>query len=1072
MKLRLLSAALLMLTATQVAAAADTEWLRDPAISPDGSRIAFRTLAQIWTVPAEGGVATPLTPAGSRASRPVWSPDGGTIAFASNRFGPVNVFAVGATGGPARRLTWHTAAEFPSGFTPDGRNVLYVSATLGDAVQTYGGAGFGEWRNQLYQVPLGGGRETMVLPNAALWGRWNADGSALVYNSPDVEQGFRQHQVSDTVRQVWRYDPATGAHTRLTQERTESRDPVWAPDGSVLFLAERSGSLNVWRMQADGSQPTPVTFFAGEPVRFLSVDRKGDIAFSQAGHLWRKRPDAAPERVAVQIGAASFADDSSLRTASFTDFAVSPTGREVALVAQGDLYVATIDGRITRRLTRTPGEERSPQFTQDGHGLIYAAERDGHWQLFEQELAKGETNFFDAGPLTETRLRTGPDDPMMPLLSPDGKKLAFVVNRNAVRVRTLEDGHEVEVVPPGQLYVYADGGSLMSWSPDGAHLAVMVHAQSLIDNIAVVPADGQKPAVRVLPSGEEQAVPVWSVDGGVLSWLSDPDALHTPSGYEDNADVRAVFTSRAAREVFRRRFRVPLNADGTPMTTPSKPASPDPVELDGFETRLLALPSNLGNLKFAAMLPDGVSLLQVEQGPAADAAGRVLTGVATDLRSNRRRVVFSGVPYGAGPVRVNKDMTRMYFLAPTGLVEANLQANSFRVIAFAVDAAHDDAAVRAAAFAQFWSLTKAKFYDPSFAGTDWEALRHTMAARLPSLGDAADLAELLSEMAGALNASHTGSFVRAVVPPAETVGSLGAYWDERFAGPGMKLAEILQGGPLDAADTALRVGDVVVAVNGVEVPAQGGIRRALRGTAGQITSVTFVHPDAPGARITEQRVPMSLPLEQRLALTRFVSRNRALVAARSCGRLGYLYLPAMDQASYRTAFADVFGRYTQAEGLIVDERNNSGGDLHNNLVTLLSGQRYSAFQPPRGGLGLTEPRDRWSRRSTVIMNGASYSDGSVFPYAYRRLGLGRLVGETVAGTGTAVWWAESLLIPGLVYGLPQLPMRDADGERLENRDIVPDVPVRDDPAAWARGEDPQLLAAVHELQPSGCTQNE
>lgn len=1071
------AAALLVLTLSWIVPvrAAEPVWLRDPAISPDGSRIAFRFQAQIWIVPAAGGTAVPLTQAGYRATNPVWSPNGRIVAFSSNRFGVPNVFAAPAEGGEVRRLTWNSAYEYPTGFTPDGAAVLFTSARLGDAVQTFAGATSGEPRNQLYQVPLLAGRETMVLPNAAMTARWKSDGTALLYTSPNAEQPMRQHQVSGAVRQVWRYDPIAGSHTRLTDGSTESRDAVWAPDGSVLFLAERSGSLNVWRMGADGGTPTQITYFSGEPVRSVSVGGNGDIAFSQAGLLWRLRAGTTePEKIPVRIATATFPDDSNARTSSFTDFAVSPNGREVALVAQGDLYVATIDGRTTRRLTRTPGEERSPSFTADGRTLVYTAERNGHWQLYEQTLVPGEQSFYDAGPLTETLLRTGPDNPMLPTVSPDGKLVAFTVNRDSVRIRSIADGTEVEVLPKGQLYLYGDGGSFLSWSPDSHWLALLVQPSGYIENIAIVPADGQMPAFRVDPSGEEQYGAFWSVDGGVLTWMTDADNLHAPSGAVTRADVQAVFTSRAARDAFRRRLRIPINPDGSPLAAAvslfgqASTTSPGPLDPQGFETRPLPLPSQPSNLRFAALLPDGVSVLSVEQIPASDGNGAQLTGLVYDTRTNRRRVMFSGAPLSRGPIRANKDLSRLYFLSSTGLVEVNTTANSFRMIAVTVDASHDDAAVREATFEQLWNLTRLKYYDPTFSGVDWEAMRRTMANRLPGLGDTADLAELLSEMAGALNASHTGSFVRASVPLQELVGSLGLYYDERYTGVGMKVVDIMAGGPFDAAGTLLRPGDVIVAVDGADIPAQGGIRRALRGRAGQVTAVTFIHPDAPAVRISEARVPAAQGQEQALAQRRYVLRNRAAVAAKSCGKIGYVLLPAMNQSSYRGAFSDIFGRYTQAEGLVVDERYNSGGDLHNNLITLLSGRAYADFQPPRSGPVQLEPRDRWTRKSSVIMNGSSYSDGSVFPFAYQKLGLGKLVGESVPGTGTAVWWVEPALLPGLIYGIPQLPMRSLDGVLLENRDIVPDIAVADNPQAWARGEDPQLMAALRVLQPVLC----
>jgi len=1075
---RCLCAVLLSLWFIAPARAADPIWLRDPAISPDGSKIAFRFQAQIWIVPSAGGVALPLTQAGYRATNPVWSPDGRTLAFSSNRFGVPNVFVAPAEGGKVRRLTWNSSFEYPTSFTPDGRALLFTSTRLGDAVQTFAGATLGEARNQLYQVPLDGGRETMVLPNAAMTARWNADATALLYTSANVEQPMRQHQVSASVRQLWRYDPATGAHTRLTSAMTESRDAVWAPDGSVLFLAERSGSLNVWAMDAKGDGLRQITRFTGEPVRSLSVSRNGDIAFSQAGLLWRLRANSdTPERVDVRIGAASFPDDSNARTASFTDFAVSPNGREVALVAQGDLYLATIDGRTTRRLTRTPGEERSPSFTADGRSLVYAAERGGHWQLYEQSLAPGELSFYDAGPLTETLLRTGPDDPMLPIVSPDGKLVAFTVNRESVHVRNLADGSEVEVLPKGQLYLYGDRGWFLTWSPDSHWLAVLVQPSGYVENIAIVPADGHLPAIRVAPSGEEQFGAFWSVDGGVLTWMNDADNLHAASGAVARADVQAVFTSRAARDAFRRRLRIPLNADGSPLAAaasvsgPAPTVSPGPVETEGFETRPLPLPSQPATLRFAAMLPDGVSILSVEQVSAADGSGSQLNGLVYDTRTSRRRVMFSGLPFARGPIRATKDLSRLYFLSPSGLIEVNTAANSSRAIGITVDVSHDDAAVRAAAFEQLWNLTRLKFYDPTFDGINWSAMRRLMEARLPALGDTADLAELLSEMSGALNASHTGSFVRATVPVQELVGSLGLYYDERYAGPGMKVADILAGGPFDTAGSQLRVGDTIMAIDGAPIPAQGGIRRAMRGRAGQTTAVTFLHQvtdGSPAVRITESRVPFAQGQEQLLAQRRYMLRNRALVTERSCGQLGYVLLQAMDQSTYRAAFSDIFGRFTSAKGLVVDERFNGGGDLHNNLITLLSGRAYADFQPPRGGPVQLEPRDRWTRNSVVIMNGSSYSDGSVFPFAYQTLGLGKTVGEAVPGTGTAVWWVEPDLLPGLIYGIPQLPMRRLDGALLENQDITPDVAVPDNPQAWAEGRDPQLDAAIRVLQPTPC----
>jgi tricorn protease len=374
------------------------------------------------------------------------------------------------------------------------------------------------------------------------------------------------------------------------------------------------------------------------------------------------------------------------------------------------------------------------------------------------------------------------------------------------------------------------------------------------------------------------------------------------------------------------------------------------------------------------------------------------------------------------------------------------------------------AVARGAAFEQFWTLTKKKFYDPKLNGVDWEAARAKYRRFLPTIVGARDLAELLSEMAGELDASHTGGRFQASVPLAEQTSSLGLFYDERYLGPGVKVTEILVGGPFDAGDSELKAGDVIYEINGEAVPDEGGVRRLLRGRARQLLAITTEHPD--GRRFTEKHVPAGLGKERELAAKRWIKRKRDYVTAKSCGHLGYVYVADMDAAAYRSAFSEIFGRFQKADGLVVDIRYNGGGNLHNQLLTLLSGKTYMTYTPLRGGPAQEEPRDRWTKPSAVIMNEVSYSDASVFPQAYHDLKLGPLVGDPVAGTGTFVWWVQSNIVPGLIYGLPQLPIRKLDGALIENADIAPDVPVRSNPTPWSKGEDPQLDAAMQALTPA------
>ncbi|ACA20741.1 peptidase S41 [Methylobacterium sp. 4-46] len=1057
-------------------------WLREPALSPDGTRIAFRHRGQIWIVPASGGAATALTPAGTHAAAPAWSPDGRTLAFASDRFGALNVFAVPAAGGEIRRLTWYGLDERPMSVAPDGR-VLFAARRLGDAARTFAPPNRTEMASQVYAVPLAGGRETLVLPNAALDARSDPGGKRLLYTSPNVEQRFRQHQVSRAVRQVWLYDAATGRHERLTEGTRESRNAVWLPGDEIAYLSEASGSLNVWRLSLAERVPRQLTFFAEGAVRWLSASAEGDLVFAREGALYRlARGAAEPEVIPVTVTESAFAGEVPARSSEFSDLAVSPTGQEVALVAQGDISVAARDGKSVKRITRGPGEARNPTFSPDGRRLAYAAERDGRWGLYETSLAvPEETGFAQATRLVERRLPSAEGDALVPRYAPDGRRLAYVLDRAAVHILDLASGADREVVPPGRFYAYDDGRWWLAWSPDSRWLALPIQGeQSFATNVAVVPADGSRPPLRVAPAGEAQGDAQWSADGSFLLWRSDASALHRALGDAARSDVDAVFTSRRAREAFEARLRLPVVAepDGPARPSGTGPAPSERVQAeraarpalptfdpDGLEDRQYRLSQAPGDVVHAGLMADGVGVLTVEQAETPAGDGWMLTGTLRDLRLGRRRILFSGVASKrASPVRLSRDQRSLYALSRNGFEEIDLARGTVRSVRVQVEAARDPARTLREAFAQYGRLTRAKFLDPGMHGVDWEAAQARYARFLPALADPRDLAELLSEMAGELNASHTGAFLVPAIPADERTASLGLYYDEAHAGPGMRVAAILPGGPFDAAGTRLAPGDVLTEIDGAPIPEAGGVHRLLRGRANRLVEIAFRKPD--GSEVRERRAPVSLDRERDLAFERWQRARRDAVVARSCGRLGYVHVRAMDARSYRRTFAELFGRFAQAEGLIVDVRFNGGGNLHNQLLTLLSGRPYLTFSP-RSGPPQAEPANRWTKPSAVLMNAASYSDASIFPQGYRDLGIGPLIGDPVAGTGTFVWWVPSPIVPRLAYGLPQLAIRRADGRLLENTDILPDVAVPSDPTAWAEGRDPQLEAAVAALLGAG-----
>ena len=317
-------------------------WLRYPAISPDGRRIAFGFEGHLFIVPSAGGIAQSLTAGPAHDTAPVWSPDGKLIAFASDRYGHYNVFLVNVEGGPVRRLTSYSTDEVPTGFTLDGKYVVFSAHRMQSAkssqlpiralVPT-------QSLPELYKVSIEEGHEPdMIVTTPALNAQFDRAGQRLLYeDNKSYENLWRKHNTSSLAHDVWLFDSRSGNHTKLTGYPGENRNPVWAPDeNSFFYLSEQSGSFNIWKLPLSGAEktaPQQITHFEKNPIRFLSIAQNGDLCFGYDGELYLL-PDAAanPSKVTIHIPVAENAPvkQQTHLNEGVTEIALSPNGKEIA----------------------------------------------------------------------------------------------------------------------------------------------------------------------------------------------------------------------------------------------------------------------------------------------------------------------------------------------------------------------------------------------------------------------------------------------------------------------------------------------------------------------------------------------------------------------------------------------------------------------------------------------------------------------------------------------------------------------------------------------------------------------
>lgn len=1053
------------------AAQAENEplWLRYPAVSPDGSQIAFSYGGRLYLVAAEGGPARPLTNGEVFATRPVWSPDGQTLVFAADRFGNLDLFAIPAAGGSATRLTYHSGDELPAGFTADGGEVLFLARRLGDATATYTLAS-PTLNQQLYAVPVTGGRERMVLPFVAHEAQDSPDGTRIAYeDQPSVEQLWRKHDVSAQAHDVWIYDKRDGSHTRLSGFAGEDRDPAWSADGQTLYyLSERSGSFNVWSQAADpAAEPVQLTRHEGLPVRFVTASVKGELVYSYDGGIWRLVPGGTPAPVAIQLPDASLATGPRFVTFDYgaTEFALSPTGRELAFVVRGEVFVMSSDGAVTRRITTTPSQERSVSFSPDGRTLLYAAERDGSWGLYETRLLlEEEPDFFDATLLEERVVLDTPADEFQPLYDPAGERVAYLEDRDSLRVLDLASGESKEVLGRDVNYSYVDGDIWYSWSPDGRWLAASYARDWSNGDVGILDTRGNQPPRVLVPNGFYDWAGQWSADGEMIVWMSDILGLRRTDQNSEQSDVLiAALTQRAADrlQMSQKDYDRLLDKEAAALEEDGA-AEAEPAELDfeGVERRVFRLTPFSSSIGYYYLTADGEDLIFVSYTPTGDGY-YAATGYMLHHRDNSLVQLFSDLPVDYINGAVDAEESYLWLGARYGFYKIDIWQGYVDYVYYAAEMPLDAAAERRYIFDHVWRLTAKKFYRPDLHGYDWNALHASYGRYLPHIGNGRDFAEFLSEFAGELNASHMGSGYGAWRDDGDSTGELGLFYDSSHRGPGVKVARVLPNGPTDTAGSRIQPGVVITAVDGKAIAENQDIWPFLNRTVGQPVRLSLLDP---ASQETWDQVvtPTDRWTQWELAYWLWVQERRDLVAAASGGRVGYVHVRAMDEDSYRTVYANIFGRYAEAEALVVDIRFNQGGNLTNQLIALLSGKTYATWTPGDRGYASPEPYNRWSKPSAVVTNPAAYSDGHIFPYGYKTLGLGKLIGEPVPGTGTSVWWEDQQ--DGETYwGVPQGGFKTGENGWLENTQLEPDIFVAMPPAARAAGEDPQLQEAVRAL---------
>ena len=1043
-------------------------WMRHPAISPDGKTIAFSYQGDIFTVPSSGGRAKQITSNAAFDSYPVWSPDGNHIAFASNREGSIDVWVMNANGGIPKRVTTNSGSEYPLRWK-DNYTIMFKASIMPTAKSII----FAGSYPQVYTVGMDGGRPKLFSDITMDALDINASGDVIYIDRKGYEDEWRKHHRSPITRDVWL--KSGDSFRKLTTFDGEDRDPVWSADGkSFYYLSEQSGTLNVYHRTLDGKE-TQITNHEKNPVRFLSAASDGTLCYGYDGEIYTVRNGGQPQKTAIRIAADTEGKEliRQIRNSGAYNIKLSPNGKEIGFVMHGDVYVTSIEYRTTKQITNTPEQERYIDFSPDGRTIIYDSERNGVWQIYATTIKnKDEKQFAYATELVEERLTQSDQTSFQPKFSPDGKQIAFWENRGTLRVMDAK-GKNVKTAMDGKfVYSYSDGDIDFTWSPDSKWLLSSYIGVGGWNNsdIALVNASGNGEIHNLTESGYNESNAKWVLDGKAMlfcsdragyrshgSWGAEYDAylmsfdLEAYERYRMNKEERALAKENMTEKEKKKEEKKEEKEKKEMEKPEAKEMEPLKFDLENCRDRIVRLtvtPSFLGDI---LLDKDGENIyynVAFEKG--MDLWHR-------DLMTGNTELLIKNV--GNGEMMFDKSYKEIYLAADGGIKKVTPQSKAVKNIEFEAQFNYQPYKERAYMFDHVWRQVKDKFYDKNIHGVDWEGYRKTYERFLPYINNNHDFQEMLSEMLGELNASHTGARYSGSWASLQTA-SLGLFFDEDYTGDGLKIAEVIKGSEIACKQTDVKSGCIIEKIDGTEIKAGMDYFPLLDGKIGKPVRLTIRPKSGRSFDVTTKG--MSMNAVDDLLYKRWVDRNRQLVDSLSGGRLAYVHVKAMNSESFRTVYRELLSdKNRNREAVIVDDRHNGGGWLHDDLCTLLNGKEYQNFMP-RGNYIGRDPFNKWTKPSCVLICEDDYSNGHGFPMVYKTLGIGKLIGTPVAGTMTAVWW-ETMIDNTMVFGIPQVGCMTLDGKYAENTQLNPDITVYNTPEDFLNGNDRQLKAAIEEM---------
>jgi tricorn protease len=1064
--------------AAQGAESSGHTFMRFPTVY--GNTIVFAAHENLWAVPRSGGAATRLTSEAGRDLMPRFSPDGRWIAFTGEYQGNRDVYVMPSAGGSARRLTFTSdiVPEAPPRWgpnnmvltwTPDSANIVFLSRR--EAWNT--------WINKPFVVPLAGGLSQPLPIDRGGFMSYSPDGRQIAYTR--IFRDFRTWKRYDggLAQNIDIYDFQTKQLKHVTDWVGTETSPMWFGK-TIYFLADHDASRrrNIWAYDTGSGEFRQITHFTDYDIDYpsLGAGTEPAIVFQQGGKLHVL--DVPSEQLhdidvtvpddGTRTGPRWVDAKESIReqdTSQHTNFDIAPNGNRAVFSARGDIFTLPAEHGNTRNLTQSSNaDDDHPTWSPDGKMIAYTTDISGEQQIAirpaeggpEKVLTHFERGYF-----------------YQPRWSPNGERLAFSDHEHRLWWLPVAGGEPVQVARDmySEIHDY-------TWSPDGRWLAYSINAANAQAGIWLYNVDARK-ATLVSDPRANDFQPAFDPAGKYLFFISTRHENPTFSRAEFNiatlktTGIYIANLKRGAPSAF-----APQSDEGVGNKEEKKPdakdAKPQPlkpmeVDLDGLMSRAVPMPIPPSDISAFDVRDKKVFYLtgpsQMIEGPLP---GEKPVLHVYDLEERKDDKVVEGLStymLSADGKKVLYKVDKDYFIADAVADKGKTDEGRKKLDLSHMRVRIEPTQEWGEMFNSAWRLERDLFFSPKMNGVDWQAVRASYAKLLPLVGSRSDLNYLIGEVLGELGNSHTYVGGGEDMPEESRVGTafLGADFALDNASGRYRFASVLTGdntrdkyrSPLTASGVDVRAGEYLLAVDGQELKAPADPFSLLVGK--QDSTLRLTVADGPNGKrrdVTVQPVKNELSLREQA----WIDHNREVVDKASGGKVAYIYLSDMGGLGM-DQFIRQFYAQLDKQALIIDDRWNGGGFIDQIVLERLR-RILIGMDTNREGASVPTPNQLIIGPKICLLNHFSASDGDIFPYYFRKYGLGPLLGTRSWG-GVRGIRGEWFLLDGGYITVPEAATYDVDSQwAIENHGVDPDIPVDDTPGDWMAGRDVQLQAAI------------